>query len=59
MKTYSLTFKDGLMLEGFKWSILGYFYKDFPSSGWRGDESNQLKFTREALQDQGIELTAE
>ena len=59
MKTYSLTFKDGLMLEGFEWSIFGYYYKTFPDSGWRSEQSNMLKYTREALQDEGIEITAE
>lgn len=59
MSNYSLTFPDGLTLEGFKWSIFGYYYKKFPDSGWRSEQFNCIKYTKEALIEHNIEITRE
>lgn len=59
MRTYSITFKDGLTLEGFKWSIFGYYYKDFPDSGFSHNQFNCIRYTREAIQELDLQLTAE
>lgn len=56
MKTYMLTFPNGLQIDGFKWSILGYFYLDFPCTGVHSAQSQSLKFTPVACEAAGVEV---
>lgn len=58
-KKWTLTFPNGLVLEGFKWSLFGYFYLAFPDSGLRSEQYNSLKYTREGMAEAGITMEEE
>jgi hypothetical protein len=54
MKT--LVFPDGLKLSGFRWSLMGWWYRSFAESGINGEQTNCLRFTNAAIRDAGIVL---
>lgn len=60
MQKWTLTFPDGLVLEGFRWSVIGYYYKDFPDSGLNSlGRCNRLAYSHQGIEDAGIKMEKE
>lgn len=59
MKTYTLTFPDGCVIAGFRWSILGWYYRDFPITGIPSQQAQSLQFTRRACENASIAIQPE
>jgi hypothetical protein len=56
--TFTLLFPDGTKIAGWRWSIMGFYYRDFPDSGIHSGQLNQLRFTSRALDNEGIRFEA-
>ncbi len=56
MKTFNLLFPSGLVIDGFEWTPLGWYVREFPDSGIHSAQLNRLRYTAKAIGAAGLVL---